>query len=83
MKNHKAYPEKGFLTKSISKSYGRSMAMPPAWELNLISMSNIMCRVVKNIKKVLCIIFILYFASSTKVHLTPTLTDGLCKDQSP
>ena len=32
-KNHVADPEKGFLIKSIQKSYGRAMAMPPAWEL--------------------------------------------------
>ena len=31
-KNHAADPEKGFLTKSISKPYGRATAMPPAWE---------------------------------------------------
>ena len=34
-KNHEAVPEIGFLTKSISKPYGRSTAMPPAWELKL------------------------------------------------
>ena len=28
-------PEKGLLTKSISKPYGRATAMPPAWELIL------------------------------------------------
>ena len=32
-KNHAADPETGFLTKSISKPYGRATAMPPAWEL--------------------------------------------------
>ena len=32
-KNHTADPEIGFLTRSISKAYGRAMAMPPAWEL--------------------------------------------------
>ena len=32
-KNHQADPEIGFLTKSISKPYGRATAMPPAWEL--------------------------------------------------
>ena len=32
-KNHAADLEKGFLTKSISKPYGRATAMPPAWEL--------------------------------------------------
>ena len=31
-KNHVADPEIGFLTKSISKPYGRALAMPPAWE---------------------------------------------------
>ena len=31
-KNHAVDPEKGFLTKSISKPYGCSTAMPPAWE---------------------------------------------------
>ena len=30
MKNHAADPEKGFLTKSISKPYGHATAMPPA-----------------------------------------------------
>ena len=32
-KNHAADPEIGFLTKSISKPYGRAKAMPTAWEL--------------------------------------------------
>ena len=32
-KNHAADPEKGFLTKSISKLNGRATAMPTAWEL--------------------------------------------------
>ena len=32
-KNHQADPEIGFLTKLISKPYGRATAMPPAWEL--------------------------------------------------
>ena len=32
-KNHSADSGKGFLTKSISKLYGRATAMPPAWEL--------------------------------------------------
>ena len=38
MKNYAADPEIGFITKSISKPYGRSTAMPPAWKLtsNLI-----------------------------------------------
>ena len=33
-RNNAADPEIGFLTKSISKPYGRATAMPPAWELN-------------------------------------------------
>ena len=32
-KNHEADREIGFLTKSISKPYGRATAMPLAWEL--------------------------------------------------
>ena len=32
-KNHAADPGIEFLTKSISKPYGRATAMPPAWEL--------------------------------------------------
>ena len=32
-KNHAADPEIGFLTKSISKPYGRATAIPTAWEL--------------------------------------------------
>ena len=32
-KNHEADPEIWFITKSISKPYGRATAMPPAWEL--------------------------------------------------
>ena len=32
-KNYAADSEIGFVTKSISKPYGRAMAMPPAWEL--------------------------------------------------
>ena len=35
MKNNAADSEIGFLTKSISKPYGRATAMPPAWELKL------------------------------------------------
>ena len=31
-KNHAADPEIEFLTKSISKPYGRATAMPTAWE---------------------------------------------------
>ena len=31
-KHHEVDPEIGFLTKSISKPYGRATAMPPAWE---------------------------------------------------
>ena len=34
-KNHAADPEIGFLTKSISKPYGRATAMPPALELTI------------------------------------------------
>ena len=33
-KNHAVDPEKGFLTKSILKPYGRATAMPSAWELS-------------------------------------------------
>ena len=32
-KNHAADPEKGFLTKSLSKPNIRTTAMPTAWEL--------------------------------------------------
>ena len=32
-KNHAADPGIGFLTKSISKPYGRATAMPTAWDL--------------------------------------------------
>ena len=32
-KNHATDPEKWFLAKPISKPYGRSTAMPQAWEL--------------------------------------------------
>ena len=35
-KNHAVDPEKGFLTKSILKPYGRATAMPPAWELKAV-----------------------------------------------
>ena len=42
-KNHEADPEKGFLSKSISKSYGRGTAMPPAWKLNKIECLKIDC----------------------------------------
>ena len=34
-KNHRANPEKEFLTKSISKPYWRATAMPPALELKM------------------------------------------------
>ena len=34
MKSHAAYPEIGFLKKSISKPNGRATAMPTAWEFN-------------------------------------------------
>ena len=33
IKNLAADREKGFLEKSISKPFGRAMAMPTAWEL--------------------------------------------------
>ena len=32
-KNHEADPEIRFLTKSISKPYGRETVIPTAWEL--------------------------------------------------
>ena len=35
-KNHAADPEIGFLTKSISKPYGRATAIPPALELTSV-----------------------------------------------
>ena len=41
-KNHAADPKIGFLTKSIPKPYGRATAMPPAWELGIISTSFIL-----------------------------------------
>ena len=34
-KNNAADPVIGFLTKTISKPYGRATAMPTAWELNI------------------------------------------------
>ena len=37
MKNHAADPEIGFLTKTISKPYSRTTAMPPAWKLKFES----------------------------------------------
>ena len=37
-KNHAADPEIGFLTKLISKPYGRATGMPTAWELTGISL---------------------------------------------
>ena len=33
-KKHAADPEIGFLTKSISKAYGRTTSIPPAWKLS-------------------------------------------------
>ena len=36
-KNHAADPEKGFLTKSNSKPYGRATSIPPAWELESLN----------------------------------------------
>ena len=41
-KNHAADPEKGFLTKSILKTYGRAMAIPTAWEFNNHFLSRIL-----------------------------------------
>ena len=38
-KNHPAYTDVGFLTKSISKPYDRATAMPPACELKIIAES--------------------------------------------
>ena len=35
-KNDVADPEIGFLTRSISKPYGRATAMPTVWELKAI-----------------------------------------------
>ena len=32
-KNNAAYPEQGFLTKSVLKPFGCTAAMPTAWEL--------------------------------------------------
>ena len=34
-KNYAADPEIGFLTKSISKPFGRATAIPTAWEFRL------------------------------------------------
>ena len=34
-KNHAADPEIGFLTKSISKPFGRATVMPTVWDLIL------------------------------------------------
>ena len=39
MKNHAAYPEIGFLTKSFSKPHGNARAMPTAWELKSMNFS--------------------------------------------
>ena len=39
-KNRAANPEMGFLQKSILKPYGRAMAEPTAWKLNLLHHSN-------------------------------------------
>ena len=40
-KNHAAFPGIEFLTKSISKSYDRDTAMPPAWWLkNVLRKAN-------------------------------------------
>ena len=40
-KNHEADPERGYLTKSISKRYGSATTMPPALELTPIYESEI------------------------------------------
>ena len=39
-KNHAADPEIEFLTKSISKPYGRATAMPTAWELGRVKLDS-------------------------------------------
>ena len=36
-KNHEGDLEIGFLTKAISKPYGRATVMPPAWKLKNIA----------------------------------------------
>ena len=46
MKNHAADPEIGFLTKSYSKPYVHTMAMPTAWDLRQFGSQNF----VKSIK---------------------------------
>ena len=45
-KNHEADPEIGFLTKSISKPYGRATAMPTAWGLKLSSFHHQLIRII-------------------------------------
>ena len=46
-KNHAGDPKIGFITKSISKPYGRGTAMPPAWELILKILTAYICKVIK------------------------------------
>ena len=45
-------PEIGFLTKSISKPYGRATAMPTAWELGCGSIEKL-SKIISNFKIVL------------------------------
>ena len=40
-KYHAAYLEIRFLTKSISKPFGRATAIPPAWKLMNLSVENL------------------------------------------
>ena len=47
-KNHAADPEKGFLTKSISKPNGRATAMLTAWELIIRNLTNLVSRLDAN-----------------------------------
>ena len=46
-KNHACDPKIEFVTKSISKPYGRATAMPPAWELILKILTAYICKVIK------------------------------------
>ena len=53
MKNHAADPEITFLTKSILKPYGRTVAIPTAWELNKLyfdKLDSFKHKLVKNLK---------------------------------
>ena len=47
-KNHAPDPEKGFLTKSISKPNGRATAMLTAWELIIRNLTNLVSRLDAN-----------------------------------